>query len=140
MIRRRKLISMKTYLKYCLNNHLGYFFSLAYFVLQCLGPDVPSSYLVSTVTPQRPTDPKTDKDADNNKGGDAKEIKTALKLVHVLDLNNDTKQNVNALAWPNIEIDENVTLPNGRKVRTKLYLPPELRKNEITKYPMVVHV
>ena len=109
-------------------------------MLQCLGPDVPSSYLVSTITSQQPTDPKTDKDADNNKGGDAKDIKNAVKLVHVLDLNNDTKENVNALAWPNIEIDENVTLPNGRKVRTKLYLPPELRKNEITKYPMVVHV
>merc|ERR1719189_3440537 len=52
----------------------------------------------------------------------------------------DTKANVNALAWPNIEIDENVTLLDGRKVRTKLYLPPELRKHEITKFPMVVHV
>ena len=50
------------------------------------------------------------------------------------------KANVNALAWPNIEIDENVTLLDGRKVRTKLYLPPELRKHEITKFPMVVHV
>ena len=92
------------------------------------------------LTVQQTTVPAVDKNTNGNKDGDAMEMKTALKLVHVLDLNNDTKANVNALAWPNIEIDENVTLLDGRKVRTKLYLPPELRKHEITKFPMVVHV
>ena len=133
-------INIKIYPKYCFYNHDILIFSFAYFVLQCLGPDVPSSYLVSTIKSERPTDQKSDKNTNGNKDGDAMEMKTALKLVHVLDLNNDTKANVNALAWPNIEIDENVTLLDGRKVRTKLYLPPELRKHEITKFPMVVHV
>ena len=64
-----------------------------------------------------------------------------------MDANNDffhlingTSGYGNGLACPIIETIENITLANGRKIRAKLYLPPELRKNEITKFAMVVHV
>ena len=76
------------------------------------------------------------KDTDSNE-----EPNIALELVHVLDDNDNSVQLLNGLAWPKVEICENITMStNGQKVRGKLYFPPELRKNEITKYPMVVHV
>ena len=116
-------------------------------MLKCLGPDVPSSYLLQMVVSE-PENYPTDKDGNqyndtiNNKDAikDKQTAENPLRLVHVLDLNNQSFDLLNGLAWPLIEIKENVTLSKGRVVRAKLYHPPELRKNEIFKFPMVVHV
>ena len=113
--------------------------SFEHLVLKCLGPDVPSSYLLQIIKSDPETYP-TDKDDQGYNNTINNTTKNPLRLVHVLDLNNQSFHLLNGLAWPKIEITENVTLSNGRVVRTKLYYPPELRANEIFKFPMVVHV
>ena len=123
-------------------NH--YFFSFEYFVLKCLGPDIPSSYLLklskSDINNANPSN-KKDQDTLNEANATNGNSRGKLELVQVLDLNNNSVQLLNGLAWPSMEICENITMStSGQKVRAKLYFPPELRKNEITKYPMVVHV
>ena len=112
-------------------------------MLKCLGPDIPSSYLLRITKSENNANPSNEMSQDTSneaKGKDA-ESNIALELVHVLDDNNNSVELLNGLAWPKVEICENITMStNGQKVRGKLYFPPELRKNEITKYPMVVHV
>ena len=121
--------------------HPSLFFSFEKFVLKCLGPDIISSYLVKLIKSEHPVATKHKNNINNDTTNDTStEADTALKLVHVLDRNNESRHHLNGLAWPYVEICENVTLPSGRKVRTKLYHPPELRKNEITTFPMIVHV
>ena len=116
-------------------------------MLKCLGPDIPSSYLLRITKSENNANPSNEMSQDTSnevKGKDTEsneESNIALELVHVLDDNNNSVQLLNGLAWPKVEICENITMStNGQKVRGKLYFPPELRKNEITKYPMVVHV
>ena len=112
-------------------------------MLKCVGPDIPSSYLLRITKSENNANPSNEMSQDTSneaKGKDA-ESNIALELVHVLDDNNNSVELLNGLAWPKVEICENITMStNGHKVRGKLYFPPELRKNEITKYPMVVHV
>ena len=112
-------------------------------MLKCLGPDIPSSYLLRITKSENNRNPSNEmrQDASNEAKGKDTESNISLELVHVLDDNNNSVQLLNGLAWPKVEICENITMStNGQKVRGKLYFPPELRKNEITKYPMVVHV
>ena len=108
-------------------------------MLKCLGPDVPSSYLLQIINSEPETYP-TDEDDQGYNDTINNTKKNPLRLVHNLDLNNQSFHLLNGLAWPMMEIKENITLSNGRVVRAKVYLPPELRKNEIFKFPMVVHV
>ena len=109
-------------------------------MLKCLGPDIPSSYLLRITKSENSANPANKEDQDtSNETTDEKSLQ--LELVHVLDLNNNSAELLNGLAWPRLEICENITMStSGQKVRGKLYFPPELRKNEITKFPMVVHV
>ena len=112
-------------------------------MLKCLGPDIPSSYLLKLTKSEINAIPTNEKDQDSLNEVDKSSERTnvQLELIHVLDSNNDSVQMLNGLAWPRVEICENITMSTkGQKVRGKLYLPPELRKNEITKFPMVVHV
>ena len=111
-------------------------------MLKCLGPDIPSSYLLKLTKSENNAIPTNEKDQDSSKVDEpSEEAKVQLELIHVLDSNNDSVQMLNGLAWPRVEICENITMStSGQKVRGKLYFPPELRKNEITKFPMVVHV
>ena len=127
------------------------FFSFEYFVLKCLGPEIPSSYLLKLTKSDKSNANSANKkeqdmlDEGNKSNASNAEstsgMKTRLELVHVLDLNNNSVQLLNGLAWPILEICENITMStSGQKVRAKLYFPPELRQDEITKFPMVVHV
>ena len=112
-------------------------------MLKCLGPDIPSSYLFKLTKSENNSISANQKDQDslNEVNRSSEETNVQLELIHVLDSNNDSVQMLNALAWPRVEICENITMStSGNKVRGKLYFPPELRKNEITKFPMVVHV
>ena len=64
----------------------------------------------------------------------------SFKVVKVMDDNNASRTFNNGLAFPIIDTIENITTKSGRILRAKMYLPPELRKSEIFKFPMVVHV
>jgi hypothetical protein len=62
-------------------------------------------------------------------------------LISVLDNNTEAVEFAATMAWPRIE-KLMVPLPGkeGRMARARLYLPPELRKEENIEYPLVVHV
>ena len=62
-------------------------------------------------------------------------------LILVMDNNTEAVEFAATMAWPTIEKLE-VPLPGreGRTARARLYLPPELRKEETIEYPLVVHV
>jgi hypothetical protein len=62
-------------------------------------------------------------------------------LISVLDNNTEAVEFASTMAWPRIE-KLMVPLPGkeGRMARARLYLPPELRKEENIEYPLVVHV
>ncbi|XP_054710393.1 inactive dipeptidyl peptidase 10-like [Uloborus diversus] len=83
-----------------------------YFVLECLGPNVPRVELRETLTNQ---------------------------LIEVLDTNSDLVEALDNRALPQIETFK-VPLKGGYEASVRLYLPPPLRENEIIKYPLIVHV
>ena len=99
-----------------------FFFYLAssfqYYTLECLGPDVPATYLMET-------------NFDNINGS----------FIMVLDNNTEAVEFSATMAWPTME-KLLVPLPGkeGKMARARLYLPPELRKEDNIEYPLVVHV
>lgn len=88
--------------------------SASYFVLECLGPGVPTNAL----------------------------YKASLPLPRmILHLQNNTrlKEKVEKMAMPQIKIFP-VQISGGYLAQVRLFLPPGLREEEITRYPLVVNV
>ncbi|XP_066974169.1 dipeptidyl peptidase 4 isoform X3 [Macrobrachium rosenbergii] len=97
----------------CLYNNAHLSPDFAFFVLECLGPDVPRTYLFSTWSGQ---------------------------MIYSLDDYNELREKVDEMAMPQVQTFK-VEL-EGDKTYTyyvQLFLPPGLREEEITTYPMVVH-
>lgn len=88
--------------------------SANYFVLECLGPGVPTSSLYRASLPQ----PRF--------------------LVH-LQNNSLVKERLDKLALPQIKTFP-VQISGGYQAQVRLHLPPGLREEEITRYPLVVQV
>ena len=78
--------------------------------------------------------------ASHNNISATKNLSSLLMVVQKLDGNSESMNFASQLAWPVIQTIDNITTKSGRNVRAKMYLPPELRINEIFKFPMVVHV
>ncbi|GLV36131.1 Dipeptidyl peptidase 10 [Carabus blaptoides fortunei] len=88
--------------------------SAIYFVLECLGPGVPTSSLYRASLPQ----PRF--------------------LVH-LQNNSRVKEKLDKIALPQIKTFP-VQISGGYQAQVRLHLPPGLREEEITRYPLVVQV
>ena len=86
-------------------------------MLECQGPTLPQSLLVEMKT------------SDN------------YTLALVLDQNDQLRNLMKTMSPPAIET---VTIPvpdsESRKLRIKFYYPPELRKSEFIRFPLVLHV
>ncbi|KAK3083443.1 hypothetical protein FSP39_022859 [Pinctada imbricata] len=82
-----------------------------YFIMGCLGPGVPYYVLKSTHT----------------------------NFEHVLEDNAVFKLNISSKHLPTIEY-VNIKLPTGESMYGKLLLPPELNKDHVTKYPLLMNV
>lgn len=90
--------------------------NLLYFVLECLGPGVPTTYLYSTKNhPELPS------------------------LVVVLQNNTKLKEKLSKMARPQLKTF-GVHISGGYQAQVRLHLPPGLREDEITRYPLVVQV
>lgn len=87
---------------------------IRYYVLECLGPGVPTSALYKTTHP-KPT------------------------LLTVLQNNTQLRERVSKMALPQIRTFP-VQISGGYQAHVRLYLPPGLREDEITRYPLVVQV
>lgn len=85
-----------------------------YYVLECLGPDIPTSFLYKTSNPKS-------------------------VLITMLQNNTELKDRVNKMALPQIRTFP-VQISGGYQAHVRLYLPPGLREDEITRYPLIVQV
>lgn len=89
-----------------------------YALIECLGPDVPTSWIYKfSVDP----------------------TKDPITPVYLLQNNTELKQRVAKIAMPQVR-NFPVMISGGYHAQVRLYLPPGLREDEITKYPTVVHV
>ena len=90
--------------------------SFSYFVLECQGPDIPRSYLIDIT------------DSSNH------------SIIMALDENPELQDLMGQMSPPSKE-ELLIPVPNSdRLLRAKFYYPPELRKEEFIKFPLVVHV
>lgn len=89
-----------------------------YALIECLGPEIPTSWIY-----RFSIDPSKD----------------AISPVYLLQNNTELKRRVAKVAMPQIRTFP-VMISGGYHAQVRLYLPPGLREDEITKYPTVVHV
>lgn len=85
-----------------------------YFVLECYGPGIPTVTLYKTDFPMP-------------------------HLIYVLQNNTLLRERIAKLALPQVKTFP-VQISGGYNAQVKLYLPPGLREDEITRYPLIVQV
>ncbi|KAI4494363.1 hypothetical protein M0802_009046 [Mischocyttarus mexicanus] len=89
-------------------------YGLDYFVLECLGPGIPTISLYKTDTPMP-------------------------RLLTVLQNNTLLREKISKIALPQVKTFP-VQISGGYNAQVRLHLPPGLREDEITRYPLVVQV
>lgn len=89
-----------------------------YALIECLGPEIPTSWIYKFSV-----DPSKD----------------ATTPIYLVQNNTELKLRVAKIAMPQIRTFP-VMISGGYHAQVRLYLPPGLREDEITKYPTVVHV
>uniref|UniRef100_A0A336M1A4 Venom dipeptidyl peptidase 4 n=2 Tax=Culicoides sonorensis TaxID=179676 RepID=A0A336M1A4_CULSO len=87
-------------------------------LFECLGPDIPTS-AIYRIFPDEDDHP--------------------LQLMKLLINNTRLKQKMSRTALPQVKTYP-VMISGGYYARVRLYLPPGLREDEITRYPMVVNI
>ena len=103
-------------ISYEINTFVPFFSSFSYFVLECQGPDIPRTYLIDI------------KDTTNH----------TIKMT--LNENNVVADLMGQMSAPKSE-EFLIPVPNSdRQLRAKFYYPPELRKDEFIKFPLILHV
>ncbi|CAK9813213.1 Inactive dipeptidyl peptidase 10 [Anthophora plagiata] len=85
-----------------------------YFILECYGPSIPTVTLYKTKFPMP-------------------------RLIYVLQNNTLLRERVAKLALPQVKTFP-VQISGGYNAQVKLHLPPGLREDEITRYPLIVQV
>ncbi|KAF5283304.1 hypothetical protein FQA39_LY17351 [Lamprigera yunnana] len=98
----------------CLYHNAIFSPNAAYFVLECLGPNVPLSSLYNANMPKP-------------------------KLLTFLQNNTAIREKILKMALPQIKTFP-VQISGGYHAHVRLHLPPGLREDEITRYPLVVQV
>ncbi|XP_053618067.1 inactive dipeptidyl peptidase 10 isoform X2 [Plodia interpunctella] len=98
----------------CLYHEAHFSPSSSYFVLECLGPGVPTSSLHKIALPEP-------------------------RLLAHLENNTIVKERLSSIALPTPRTFS-VQLSSGHTARVRLLLPPGLREDEVTKYPLVLKV
>ncbi|XP_076160555.1 dipeptidyl peptidase 10 isoform X2 [Ptiloglossa arizonensis] len=88
--------------------------STNYFVLECYGPSIPTVALYKTEIPMP-------------------------RLIYVLQNNTLLREKVANLALPQVKTFP-VQISGGYNAQVRLHLPPGLREDEITRYPLIVQV
>lgn len=88
-------------------------------IIECLGPIVPTSAIYRIPV-----------ELDQHK---------ALEPLFLVQNNTQLKQRAAAVAFPQVKSFP-VMISGGYYAQVRLFLPPGLREDEITRYPMVLHV
>lgn len=98
----------------CLYHNAIFSSHSSYFVLECLGPGIPTNILYRAVLPKP-------------------------KFIAVLQNNTILREKVAKMALPQIKTFP-VQISGGYQAHVRLHLPPGLKEDEITRYPLVVQV
>lgn len=96
----------------CLYNHILFSSDYSYYIQECLGPEVPSVYLVETNSNQK---------------------------VLTLDAGDTLRSLLSENSLPQIRILD-VKINNGFHAKVKLYIPPDIREEAETTYPLILHM
>lgn len=96
----------------CLYNKVYLSLSHSYYVLQCLGPESPSTYLVDTML---------------------------AKKVYIIDSGAELREFVKSIALPQIRTFS-VEIKNGFHAQVRMFLPPGAKEDEEVSFPLVLHI
>lgn len=98
----------------CLFHNAVFSPNAAYYVLECLGPGIPTNSLYKASVPKP-------------------------RMLMVLQNNTLLREKISKMALPQIKTFP-VQISGGYQAHVRLHLPPGLREDEITRYPLVVQV
>lgn len=96
----------------CLYNRVHMSPDFSYYVLECLGPDTPSIYLVDS---------------------------SLAKKILILNHGAELAENVNELAMPQVKTFS-VEIKGGFHAQVRLYLPPAAKEDEEVSFPLILHI
>ncbi|KAG7166627.1 Dipeptidyl aminopeptidase-like protein 6-like [Homarus americanus] len=117
----------------CLYNKAHLSSDFAFFILECLGPDVPRTYLFSTWSNQG--------DHKVEESGKRRSSATSMvpRMIYTLDDYSELRERVEEMAMPQVKaFPVKLEGDDTYLYHVQLFLPPGLREDEITTYPMVV--
>lgn len=100
-------------------------------LIDCLGPVVPTTsiYIINSGIPER----------QNGNGNEHDKPYMPLELLMTIQNNTRLKERMARTAVPQVKTFP-VMISGGYHAQVRLYLPPVLREDEITKYPTILHV
>ncbi|KAI8121048.1 hypothetical protein FF38_12632 [Lucilia cuprina] len=103
-------------------------FHARFVLIECLGPAIPTSsiYIVNGVEKERTAN-------------GIEKHHLPLELLMVIQNNTRLKEKMSKTAMPQVKTFP-VMISGGYHAQVKLYLPPVLREDEITRYPTILHV
>lgn len=89
-----------------------------YLLVECLGPGIPTTaiYKINHDTPERP-----------------------LQFLYAIRNNSHIQEKISKVAMPQVRSFP-IVISGGYHAQVRLLLPPGLRQEEITKYPLMLHV
>jgi dipeptidyl aminopeptidase/acylaminoacyl peptidase len=96
----------------CLYNRVHMSTDFSYYVLECLGPETPSIYLVDS---------------------------TLAKKIYIIDSGAKLTENVLELALPQVKTFS-VEIRDGFHAQVRLYLPPMAKEDEEVSFPLILHI
>ena len=105
--------------------HIQYYFFYRFsrFVLECLGPDLPRTYLIEKLYPTQ-----------------AGQLGRKYGVKMILNDYPKFQYKIGQMSLPRIE-DVQIPVPGTkRNLQARFYYPPELRKDEFIQFPLVLHV
>lgn len=96
----------------CLYNRVHMSPDFSYYVLECLGPDTPSIYLVDS---------------------------TLAKKIFIINLGAELAESVKELAMPQVKTFS-VEIKDGFHAQVRLFLPPAAKEDEEVSFPLILHI
>ncbi|XP_055372089.1 inactive dipeptidyl peptidase 10 isoform X2 [Condylostylus longicornis] len=119
--------------------------SADYILIECLGPTIPTSVIYSIVTKnvsmfsQTSSSSLSSSSSEYSNNNHINNQIPPLELLMTVQNNTRLKQKIAKTAMPQIRAFP-VMISGGYHAQVRLFLPPGLRDDEITRYPAILHV
>lgn len=96
----------------CLYNRVHLSPDFSYYVLECLGPDTPSIYLVDSLL---------------------------AKKIYIINQGTELAENLKELAMPQVKTFS-VEIREGYHAQVRLFMPPAAKEDEEVSFPLILHI